>query len=309
MNIGPETKRDLLYTNLRMGFEKGYSVAETWSDGVATTMPSSTREEQYAWLRMIPRLRQWVGERLFNNLVAAKYSLENLRWEDSIEVDIDDVNDDRLGIYSMSAEMLGRASKKWPDDVMKTVLQNGVSALAFDGVPFFSTSHPTGAPAGGVYSNLFAGTALSSAAVNTVRAAMRSYVDESGKSMDVNPRLLVVPPQLQVTAEQIANATFTAPVVAVGQNAGSVQQSNVLQGAFKIKVVNELSNEPTVWYMADDSKGIMPLLWQLREAPQLTPVTDPQSYPVFLQNKYLYGVKARGNGGYTLPFLMARAAE
>ena len=74
-------------------------------------------------------------------------------------VNRDDIEDDQLGVYNPLFDELGRNARKWPDQVLKTVLQAGTTNLGFDGVAFFASTHPLN-PAGN-QSNNFTTTALS----------------------------------------------------------------------------------------------------------------------------------------------------
>lgn len=305
MIVNPAALESLFY-QLRLLFDGAYDITDIWSSKIATEVPSSSREQIYPFLARVPRMKEWVGERLLNNLVGNAYRLLNKDWEDTIEVDRNDIEDEQLALYSMGIQQLGVAAKKWPDDVMLDVLQGGVTALGFDGVPFFSASHPKSDGTGGVYSNLITGNALSASNFQATRAAMLAYTGENGKNLNVKPNLLVVPPQLEATARQILNAEFIAPAAAFGQNAVGGFQSNVLRGSAELLVVNELSNQATAWYLLDVSKPVKPFIWQVRKAPVLTSLTSPTDPNVFNTKKFLYGVDSRGNGGYALPFLATR---
>lgn len=57
------------------------------------------------------------------------------------------------------------------------------------------------------------------------------------------------------------------------------------------------------WYLMDVSRALKPILWQERVKPQIQQVAQSDgsiSYYTFKNDAYLYGVRARGNAGYTL---------
>jgi phage major head subunit gpT-like protein len=299
---------DAIYYAFNLQYQTGYTSANTWHEKLCSIMPSSTRSERYAWMKTLPAFREWLGERIFNSVVAREYEIINKDWEDSVELDRNDIMDDRIGVFRDYLQMMGQQAKRWPDDVMAPIIQKGNASLCFDGQFFFDVDHPVDLDntALGPYSNYFTGTPLSLQNASVVRAAMASYLNESGKPMMVDPRLLIVPPQLREVAAQICNATFVAPASAFGQNAAGGFQENVLKGSFDFLEVPQFANEPTVWYIADMSRPIKPLVWQLRKAPEFVSVTDPASEPVFNRKKFQYGADSRGNGGYSLPFLMSR---
>lgn len=283
---------------LQVGFSAIYRVG--WNATrpklveLATTVPSNTRTNTYGWMARLLKMRKWDGPRVIQNLNTHAYQLENEPYELTVGVDRDDIEDDQLGVYNPLFEELGRQAQKWPDQVLKAVLQAGTTTNGFDGVPFFSTAHPLN-PAGN-QSNNFSSTPLSAANFGVVRAAMSAYTGEDGEPLGVTPDTLIVPPAL----EDMANSIVTAEYGASGA-------TNVQRGQARVVVVPELANEPATWYLADTSNAIKGLVWQLRKAPQFVAKTDLTDDNVFFQKQFVWGVDARGVGGYGPWYLMARA--
>jgi phage major head subunit gpT-like protein len=260
-------------------------------------------------MKLFPRLRKWIGERKINNLVARGQVLVNDDYEDTVGIDKNQILDDQIGVFSQYLAMMGSQAALWPCDLVVAAMQAGDSTACFDGQNFFSTAHPVDSDntALGTYANLYTTTPLSASNYQTVRAAMRSQMGEDGKPINVNPGLLVVPPQLEATALQILNAEMIAPAAAFGQNAVGGFQTNVLRGSANLLVIPELSNAPTNWYLLDVSKPIKPFVFQLRQAPEMVQLFSPTDENVFFRREYIYGVHARGAAGYALPFLAAAA--
>lgn len=300
---------DAIFYSFNQQFQGAYDAMETWFGNIATQVPSSGRENRYAWLDKLPVMREWVGERQIQNAVARGYSIVNKDWELTVEVDRNDILDDNLGVYSPIVSSMGSQARLWPDYLIADMLQAGITNTCFDGQAFFSASHPkniddTGA---GTYSNRLTTTALNAANYQTARQTMMSYAGRDGKPLNVRPNLLVVPPQLEAAGRQILNSDFVAPAAALGMNAASVMQSNVLKGSANLLVVPQLSNEPANWYLADTTKAVKPMVFQLRKAPELITYVNPSDPELFRRKKFVYGVDSRGNAGYTLPFLALRA--
>lgn len=306
-NITPATLEAIYYA-FSLQFQTAYEAVKPWHERIATDMPSMTRSERYAWMKRLPIFREWIGERYFNNLTARESEIKNKDWEDSIEVDRNDIEDDRIGVFGPMFMMLGQQAALWPDHVLGPIIQNAKNVVCWDTAHFFDTSHPVDQDkaALGTYSNLFALNPLTMGNVAATRAAMASYVGEDGKPLMIEPNLIVVPPQLREAAAQICNMTFIAPLGNLGANQAGGFQENVLKGSFDFLVVPQFSNEPGVWYLADTSKPIKPFIWQTRKAPQFVSVTDPASVPVFNHRKFQFGADARGNGGVTIPWLVSR---
>ena len=283
---------------LNKGFSKvfrtAYDETPEFSSRIATTIRSNHSTEVHGWMARLDAMREWLGPRQIDNLTTHEYVLINKTYEKTVGVAVNDIEDDSLGVYEPRMAELGRIARKWPDQQMKTVLQNGTTGLGFDGVAFFATTHDLD-PAGN-QSNNFTSTALSATNFDTVWAAMAAYTGEDGEPLGVMPNLLVVPPQLAKEAREIVSADL------VGGG-----DTNVLKGVAEVLVVPELANQATTWYLMDTTKGIKPFIWQLRETPKLTQLTQDSDANVFFQDQYVWGIKARGVGGYGPWWLCARA--
>lgn len=289
-----------LQTSFSTRFRDAYGEAETWHDRVCTTVPSSNRSNTYGWMARLPQMRQWLGPRTLQNVTAHSYTLDNESFELSVAVQREDYEDSNLGTYAPLMADMGRAARKWPDQLATAALQGGVVNLGFDGLPFFSAAHPL-APVFGVQSNNFPATALTPANYATVRENMASYLGEDDTPLGVMPNLLVVPPQLERQAREILQASIIANA------AGTAGISNVLTGSADLIVVPELAGQPTTWYLADTSKAMRGLVFQLRKAPELVSKAASEDDNVFFDRQLIWGVDSRGAVGYGPWFLMARA--
>lgn len=282
-----------LQTGFRSHFDAAWRSTPTWGERIATTVPSTTRTNTYGWMQRLLAMKKWDGPRTIQNLKTHAYLLENEPYEVTVGVDKHDIADDQLGVYTPMFAELGRVGRKWPDQTLKAAILAGKTALGFDGVPYFSDSHPLD-PAG-LQANLFTSTGLDATNFGAVRAAMTAYTGEDGEPLGVRPNLLIVPPQLEDDAHTIVTA-----------ERGASGSTNVQRGQAEVLVVPELADEDDVWYLADVSSPIKPLIWQLREAIQLATLTNVTDENVFLLRQFLYGLEGRGVAGYGPWFLMAR---
>lgn len=283
---------------LQVGFSGTFRSAFTSTEpklvSLATTVTSTTRTNTYGWMAKLLKMRKWDGPRIIQNLNTFAYTLENEPYELTVGVETRDIRDDQLGIYTPLFDELGRAAKKWPDQILKGVLQAGTAQNGFDGVAHFSALHPLN-PAGN-QSNNFTSTGLTAANFAIVRAAMTSFTGEDGEPLGVMPDTLVVPPALEDQANLIVNA----------QN-GANGATNIQKGQAKVIVVPELANQGTTWYLLDNSHAIKSLVWQLRRAPQIVAKTKVDDDNVFFDREFIWGVDAEGAGGFGPWFLAARA--
>lgn len=297
---------DAIFTTFSGIYNSVYEKTPAWSERVSTMIPSTQRENTYAFLARIPKMREWLGPRVIANAAAHDYTLRNKKFELTVEVKREDVVDNQLGLYSsMLVPQMADQNKKWPDQLMKKVIQLGTDAtqgLGFDRVPFFSTTHPTafhkvGSP---TQSNNFTATALTAANYAITRQKMMIFNGDDGEPLNVMPNLLVVPPQLETTGKEILLST-TVP-----NAGGTASQTNIQQGTADLLVLPELGNEASTWYLMDVSKPLKPFIFQMRETPDLVSRTDPNDPRVFEMDTWVFGSKARGNAGYGLWFLASR---
>lgn len=134
-----------LYRSLRVLFQQAFDgVQPTWNR-VAMEIPSTTRQEDYAWLGAFPKMREWLGDRVIKNLSQQRYSIKNRDWEVTVEVDRNDVEDDTIGIYRPIVQEMGRSAAFHPDELVWGLLPSGTTELCYDGKAFFATDHPVGA--------------------------------------------------------------------------------------------------------------------------------------------------------------------
>lgn len=156
-----------LFTGFKTSFQGAFAGVSPSFERIATVVPSSTKTEDYAWLGKWPRIREWIGDRQVNELAASRYSITNKSFETTVEVDRDDIEDDRVGIYTPMFAELGRAVAVFPDELVYGLLAAGFTTKCYDGQYFFDTDHPVGE---GVVSNMQAGAQTPWFLLDTSRA-------------------------------------------------------------------------------------------------------------------------------------------
>lgn len=154
MLVNRENLSDM-FRGFQMLFQGAYTQAPSMYARVAMEVPSTSAEEHYGWLGAFPRFREWLGDRLLQSLKAYDYTIKNRKFELTIEVERDDIEDDKIGIYKPMFEMLGQESKTHPDELVFAALLAGFTNRCYDGQYFFDTNHPIVLADGttGVYSN------------------------------------------------------------------------------------------------------------------------------------------------------------
>ena len=133
---------NLLTTHFSTAFSAGLGTVPPMYERVAMTIPSSTRENVYAWLRDIPGMREWLGDRVINQLSIDGYRLANKPFEMTVGVKRDDIEDDQYGVYAPMFKFMGENVARHPNELAFNLLNKGFSTLCYDGQYFFDTDHP-----------------------------------------------------------------------------------------------------------------------------------------------------------------------
>ena len=113
-------------SNLNVGFKTTFNnafagVPLTYTR-IATVVPSSTSMETYSWMVNTAGMREWIGDRQRQALESEAYKLANKKYEETVEVPRDAIEDDEYGIFSPRMAMMGENAAVNPE---KTDLWRG----------------------------------------------------------------------------------------------------------------------------------------------------------------------------------------
>ena len=281
-----------LFVNLKATFNNAFQAAPTTWERIAMKVPSTTAGEDYVWLSNFPRMRRWIGEKFIRSLKAFKYSIVNEDWEATVEVDRNDIEDDRLGIYRPQAEAAGVSAKQLPDEIVGEVVAGVFTKPCFDGQYFCDTDHPvivdgkeTSASNKSTAALSIATQAAAMASFGAARTAMRKLKDDEGRPLNVNPNILLVATNIEDTAK----ALMTTDRLEDGK-------PNLYKGACEVVVSPWLPDN--AWLLLDTTKPVKPFIYQERKKPEFVSQTSMENDQVFMQKKFRFGAEARAAGGY-----------
>jgi phage major head subunit gpT-like protein len=274
-------------------FNEAYSAAlqQFKIERLATEVPSESDTEDYSWLGDMPSMREFLGPRVFQQLIVNHYSIRNKDWEVAIEIKRSVFEDDGKvkTIQPRIMDLAAAAARHRYKLLTQNILANNVS---YDNVAMFATTHNIGGQ--GNQSNLLTGTGTTLAQVQAdffaARAALIAFKSESGEHFNIAPKLLVLaPPSLWGVFDQLQNATIIS------------QTENVLKGQFELEINPYLASlsggDANDWYLLNTLGPIKPFVFQNRRSPDLVGITDPESEHVFKHNTFLWGSSARYNVG------------
>ena len=133
---------DLVFRGFRAIYSDAFIQANGYGDKIAMTVPSGSRDETYGWLGQFPNMREWIGPRHVKSLEAHGFTINNRKFESTVEVNRDDLADDKLGVYKPAFSEMGFAAKRHPEELIFGLLKSGFATLGYDKKPFFADDHP-----------------------------------------------------------------------------------------------------------------------------------------------------------------------
>jgi len=275
---------------IRGEFFNRFEAVETLYEQLSTRIPSTTSAESYKWLGTVPQVREWGSGRLAKGLRSESYSVENLKYEATLEVDRDEISDDQLGQIRIRIAELAQRAATHKDYLIAQLLINGATSgyNSYDGVTFFNAAHVSGAS--GNQDNDLAPSATDASAPTTAEfktalgaaiATMMGFVDDQGEPMhlDASGLVCLVPPSMYFTALEAVNASVIS------------QTTNVMAGIADVRSFPWLSMA-TTWYLCKVNTPVRPFVFQDREPIEFNAL-DIGSEQDFLREKLLFGVRAR----------------
>lgn len=280
----------LLTKGLRSEFLNRLGSVQTYFQDWATRITSTADRETYRWLGTVPQMREWGDGRLARGMRTESYSVENLKYEATLEVDRDEIADDQTGQIRIRIAELAERAATHKDYLIAQLLINGETSGfdSYDGVSFFNDAHVSGDS--GSQDNRLTAPAVNKddptveefkAALKAAIGAMLGLKDDRGQPMSMSATGLacIVPTSMYFTALEAVNATVVQ------------QTTNVLQGAARVVAFPWLT-DLSKWYLIKTDGVIRPFIFQDREPIEFTALTEA-SDEGFRREKFLFGVRAR----------------
>ena len=169
------------------------------------------------------------------------------------------VDDDMYNIINKRPLAFAVAAFRTREKAAASVFNNAMSGsyTGYDSVALCNASHDYSPVNGSHQSNLGA-TALSYDNVETAREAMRAFVDDRGNLINVNPTLLLVPPELEATANEVIN-TYRGPNSQQPDTANYA--ANILQDSGMKYLMWDYLTDSNRWFLIDMQLAKLYLNW------------------------------------------------
>jgi len=268
---------------------------------IGTEIPSTGPAEDYRWLQEMPEFEQWIGDLNAADLKEYAFAITNEPFAAAVGVHVDELEDDRDGIILQRIRsMAGGERRKW-GKLLHTLLLNGTSGLAYDGVAFFSN-----ATGDRLNDNLLAGTisagtptvAQAAADVSTVRKAMLGFTDSRGEIVGIVPDTWVIPANLENVFMTLMNSTSDPTT----SNSGT---QNPYRQYIQRVIVDPGLTDGNDFYALATRYSVGPFVKQMR-SPVETFLDETGRYK---NGRLVFGAKFRGNVGYGLPIMAAKVVS
>ena len=180
---------DTLATAFNAAFQAAYTgwQARSQYGQVAMTTMSRTATNLYPWLGKLPSMREWLGERVAQDLTEHSFEIRNRDFELTVAVDRNAIEDDQYGVYTPQFAHMGEAAAAHPDELVWGLLKEGHKTKCFDGKTFFATDHKVKGV--GAVSNRYGTAAPKWYLMDLSRSAMRPVIYQNRKAGDMIVRL------------------------------------------------------------------------------------------------------------------------
>jgi len=292
----------LLLAGMKTEFMSSFEMAEKEYLNIATVIKSTKSTETYPWLGSVPKMHEWVDERVPQGLLEHNFTVPNRDFEASIAVDRNALDDEQYGQIELRVKDLSTEAARFFDELVYTLIPEGINTTGstgslyaglnvscYDGKAYFATNHSEGNS--GTHSNR-GSSAISTSAIQAAITAMRKFKTDQGKPAHKRPDTLVVPPDLEWTARKIINS----PADPSEGTTTSFDAINTIKGALKI-VINDYLTDTNNWYLFDTRGNVKPIILQMRKTPTFSDLTD-NTESSFMRKKLYFGVDWRGAAAF-----------
>lgn len=279
MDINSQQQLEVLFTDLDNGFRSGLDNPPNMQYmEVVSEFGSESTQNFYPWLAKTQEFVEWSGGRQFADVISERFIVKNRKFETSVRMGEDQLEDEGSGLYLPIAERMGEAWQQLRLRLPTNVIVDNF--ISFDGLPILDSGHAYGQ----FPLDNFVTTPLSSAAIEAADQTAGEWKFENGDPTATNWTHLVVGPALKKRAWDI----FENQLLSDGAGAGnSVATQNYFSSAERKNriIINPYLTKKSgegkdvdasfFWFLIDKSRSIGPVGLQTRRAVRTIMDTDP----------------------------------
>lgn len=175
------------------------------------------------------------------------------------------IDDEQYGTISKWTKSLARGARATIETQAASIFNNAFTTNGFDGQPLISATHKR--LDGGQMSNRLAATdgagaadgALSDRNLKAALIQTRRQVDDKGILIQVQPKLLVVPPSLQF----IANTIVQSQAISAQGNGNTYNSDKNTLPNLRVVVMDYFTSN-TAWFLIDPTVAELNFFWRRR---------------------------------------------
>jgi len=215
---------------------------------LSTEITSKTSATNLTWITASAVVQQWVGTLSVQTIPIQDYTLRSLAWAAGYQIDQHLIEDDEFGLFASAPEALIFSLLRKPRAILIERLQNGLTQVAYDGVPFFSNK--TGVR---INDNLLSGTGITldklGDDLQKARVAMMTFKDVNDNIRGVEGNVIVCSPSLERKFLTLTQSATDAT--------GTVADTFNPFSRYTVIVVPELElgNDVNSWYLLATNEG------------------------------------------------------
>lgn len=260
-----ENWQELLEPGLRRIFDKHLGRKRDYLRVIYNVETSNKAFERHMGVGSLGLMRDWdetgrqVAYEDFSKSFIATYIHRKFSLGLTIEREL--LEDDQYGEIRKRVRLLADSVYYTRQVHAASVFNNAFSAnhLGPDGKPLCAPDHPLAPGSDKTFSNV-TDEPLTADAVERGRIAMKSWTDDKGNLLPVEPDTLIVPPALRKQALVIADSDKEPDT--------ADNNVNVWKGALRVIEWDFLTN-PKAWFLVDSSRMKEFLHWFDRRVPNL----------------------------------------
>jgi len=259
---------------------------------IATVISNAGPVNQFNWLGDVPTMQKWLGMRIINRLRAEKHTLVTDWYANGIELDYDDLAEDKLGIVRPRIADLAKMGPKKIDAITIDMYTNGFGGTlgtTYDGQYLFDVDHTADGAGQGVSQSNYAGAVpLTSASYNAAIAQMMGFVGTNGEPLEITPKTILVGIGNQLAVRQLLQAQY-----------GAAGATNVDAGTSQAIVNARIAGaKKNYWFLIATDHSVRPVLVGVEVPPMFAELSGWEQYHVFMHRAIMAGAHMKVGFAY-----------
>lgn len=287
----------------RAMFEENFEAAagqEMFLTNLAMRVPSDGEQNTYTWFGTVPVMQDVThGTVNLEGLNRYNFTIENLEFQNAIEVERVVMERDRLGLIRPRINQLSLEAARHPAQLLMDLFET--PGNAYDATAFFSNTRTIGASAN--IDNILAGSGTSVANfqtdLGTARGQMRDFQDDQGRPMNLIGNTIVIPSGLEQVVWQALNRDQGDGAISPAMPA-DFGNGSVMSG-YRV-FVNPYLTDADDWYLLHaGGEGERPFVFQEEKPVEFMGDDDINTRDFITKRTFVYSAYGRYNVGVADP--------